>query len=102
MTGNQASPARPGLPAPQTAIARPHDPAGHQAAGRRPADLPLAVPKKTALYVALLAGGAAAAVLAMAAAPAMASTIGGRDTSSDVSISQIFDKGDIVTGVRGT
>jgi hypothetical protein len=102
MTGNQASPARPGRPALQTATARPHDPAGHHAAGRRPADLSLAVPKKTALYVPLLAGGAAAAVLAMAAAPAMASTIGGRDTSSDVSISQIFDKGDIVTGVRGT
>jgi hypothetical protein len=50
----------------------------------------------------LLAGGAAAAVLAMAAAPAMASTTGGPDTASAGSISAIFKQGDIVTGVRGT
>jgi len=60
------------------------------------------VPKKTARYAPLLLGGAAAAVLAMAAAPAMASTTGGRDTASAVSISKILGKGDIVTGVRGT
>ena len=70
MTGNQASSAPPGLPA-QAATARPHDPAGHHATVRRPADLPLAaVQKKTARYAPLLLGGAAAAVLAMAAAPA--------------------------------
>ena len=87
MTGNQASPAQAGLPAPQAATAHPHDAAGHHAIGRRPADLPLAaVQKKTARYAPLLLGGAEAAVLAMAA-PAMASTTAGRDTASAVSIS---------------
>ena len=90
MTGNQASPAPAGLPAPQAATAHPHDAAGHHAIGRRPADLPLAaVQKKTARYAPLLLGGAAAAVLAMATAPAMASTTGGRDTASAVSKSSI-------------
>jgi len=103
MTGNQASPAQAGLPAPQAATAHPHDAAGHHAIGRRPADLPLAaVQKKTARYAPLLLGGAAAAVLAMAAAPAMANTTGGRDTASAVSISAILGRGDVVTGVRGT
>ena len=103
MTGNLASPARPGLPAAQAATARPLGPAGHHAIGRRPADLPLAAAqKKTAWYGPLLAGGAAAAVLAMAAAPAMASTTGGRDAATAVSIAKILKKGDIVTGVRGT
>jgi hypothetical protein len=102
MTGNQASPAQAGLPAPQAATAHPHDAAGHHAIGRRPADLPLAaVQKKTARYAPLLLGGAAAAVLAVAA-PAMASTTGGRDTASAVSISAILGRGDVVTGVRGT
>jgi hypothetical protein len=41
-------------------------------------------------------------VLAMAAAPAMASTTGGQDTASAVPISKILGPGDIVTGVRGT
>jgi hypothetical protein len=50
----------------------------------------------------LLLGGAAATVLAMAAAPAMASTTGGPDTASDVSYAKILGPGDIVTGVRGT
>jgi hypothetical protein len=103
MTANQASPARPGLPGPQTVAGRPHDPAGHHATGRRPAGLPLAaVQKKTARYAPLLLCGAAAAVLAMASTPAMASTTGGRDTASAVSISAILKHGDIVTGVRGT
>ena len=103
MTVNQASPARPGLPAAQAATARPHDPAGHHAAGRRPADPPLAAAaKRTARYAPLLAGGAAAVVLAMAAAPAMASTTGGQDTPSDVTFAKILGPGDIVTGVRGT
>jgi len=102
MTGNQASPAQAGLPAPQTATAHPHDAAGHHAIGRRPADLPLAaVQKKTARYAPLLLGGAAAAVLAVAT-QAMASTTGGRDTASAVSISAILGRGDVVTGVRGT
>src|SRR5215471_12563851 len=103
MTANQASPARPGLPGPQTATGRPHDPAGHPAIVRRPADLPLAAaPKKTARYTPLLLGGAAAAVLAMASTPAMASTTGARDTASAGPISAILKHGDIVTGVRGT
>jgi hypothetical protein len=104
MTGNQASPARPGLPGPQTATGRPQDLAGHRATSRRPAGLPpaAATAKKTARYAPLLAGGAAAAVLAMAAAPAMASTAAGRDTASAVSIAKILGPGDIVTGVRGT
>jgi hypothetical protein len=50
----------------------------------------------------MLLGGAAAAVLAMAAAPAMASTTGGRDAASTVSFGKILGPGDIVTGVRGT
>ena len=75
MTGNQASPARAGLPAPQAATARPHDPADHPAIGCRPTDLPLvAARKKIARYAPLLLGAAAAAVLAMAE-PAMASPI---------------------------
>jgi hypothetical protein len=84
MTGNQASPVQPGLPAPQAATAR-----------------PATVQKKTALYAPLLLGGAAAAVLALAG-PAMASSVTGHNTTSTVSISPILDQGDIVTGVRGT
>ena len=102
MTGNQASPAQAALPASQAATARPHDPAGHHAIGRRPADLPLAaVRKKTARYAPLLLGAAAAAVLALAV-PAMASPITGHDATSTGSISEILSAGDIVTGVRGT
>ena len=102
MTGHQASPAHAGLPAPPTATARPHDPAGHPATARRPADLPLpAARKKTTLYVPLLLGTAAAAVLALAL-PAMASPVTGQDATSTMSISPILGNGDIVTGVRGT
>src|SRR5262245_16182684 len=102
MTGNQASPSRAGLPALQAAAARPHDPAGHHATARRPADLPLAVArKKTALYAPVLLGAAAAAVLALAG-PAMASPVTGHDATSTRSISEILSAGDIVTGVRGT
>ena len=102
MTANQASPARAGLPAPRAATARPHDPAGHPAIGRRPADLLLmAARKKTALYAPLLLGGAAAAVLALAL-PAMASPVTGQAAASTGSISAILSAGDIVTGVRGT
>src|SRR6516165_723656 len=102
MTANQASPARTGLPAPRAATARPHDPAGHPAIGRRPADLLLmAARKKTALYAPLLLGGAAAAVLALAW-PAMASPVTGQAAAGTMSISPIFGNGDIVTGVRGT
>ena len=102
MTGHQASPAHAGLPAPPAATARPHDPAGHPATGRRLADLPLAAArKKTALYVPLLLGTAAAAVLALAL-PAMASPVTGQDATSTMSISPILGNGDIVTGVRGT
>ncbi len=46
MTGRQASPAHAGLPRPPAATARPRDPAGHPATGRRPADLPLAAAQK--------------------------------------------------------
>jgi hypothetical protein len=102
MTGHQASPAHAGLPAPPAATARSHDPAGHPATGRRPADLPLAAArKKTTLYVPLLLGTAAAAVLALAL-PAMASPVTGQDATSTISISPILGNGDIVTGVRGT
>ena len=102
MTDHQASPAHAGLPAPPAAAARPHDPAGHHATGRRPADLPLAAArKKTALYAPVLLGAAAAAVLALAV-PAMASPVRGQDATGTVSISSIFGNGDIVTGVRGT
>jgi hypothetical protein len=102
MTGHQASPAHAGLPAPPAATARSHDPAGHPATGRRLADLPLAAArKKTALYVPLLLGTAAAAVLALAL-PAMASPVTGQDATSTMSISPILGNGDIVTGVRGT
>jgi hypothetical protein len=102
MTGHQASPAHAGLPAPPTATARPHDPAGHPATARRPADLPLPTArKKTTLYVPLLLGTAAAAVLALAL-PAMASPVTGQDATSTMSISPILGNGDIVTGVRGT
>ena len=102
MTDHQASPAHAGLPAPPAAAARPHDPAGHPATGRRPADLPLAAArKKTALYAPVLLGAAAAAVLALAV-PAMASPVTGQDATGTVSISSIFGNGDIVTGVRGT
>ena len=101
MTGNQASPAQAGLPAPPAATAHPHDPAGHDAI-RRAADLPrAAVRKKTALCAPLLLGGAVTAVLAMAL-PATASPITGRDAASTGSISAILKHGDIVTGVRGT
>ena len=101
MTGNQASPAQAGLPAPPAATAHPHDPAGHHTI-RRAADLPrAAVRKKTALYAPLLLGGAVTAVLAMAL-PATASPITGRDAASTGSISAILKHGDIVTGVRGT
>ncbi len=101
MTDHQASPAHAGLPAPPAAAARPHDPAGHPATGRRPADLPLAARKKTALYAPVLLGAAAAAVLALAG-PAMASPVRSQDATGTVSISSIFGNGDIVTGVRGT
>ena len=102
MTGHQASPAQAGLPAPPAPTARPHDPAGHPATGRRPTDLPLAAAqKKTALYAPLLLGAAAAAMLALAG-PAMASPVTGQDATGTVSISSIFGNGDIVTGVRGT
>ena len=101
MTGNQASPAQAGLPAPPAATAHPHDPAGHHTI-RRAADLPrAAVRKKTALCAPLLLGGAVTAVLAMAL-PATASPITGRDAASTGSISAILKHGDIVTGVRGT
>src|SRR5262245_28097585 len=64
MTGNQASPAQAGLPAPQAATAHPHDPAGHHPIGRQPAELLLAAAaKKTARYAPLLLAGATAAVL---------------------------------------
>ena len=103
MIGNQAPPHRPGPPAAQAATTLPHHPARRHAASRRPAALPpAAAAKKTARYAPLLLGGAAAAVLAMAAAPAMASTTGGRDTAPAVTIAKILDKGDIVTGARGT
>src|SRR5690349_9727735 len=102
MTDHQASPAHTGLPAPPAAAARPHDPAGHPATGRRPADLPLTVArKKTALYAPVLLGAAAAVVLALAV-PAMASPVRSQDATGTVSISSIFGNGDIVTGVRGT
>jgi hypothetical protein len=102
MTDHQASPAHAGLPASPAAAARPHDPAGHPATGRRPADLPLAAArKKTALYAPVLLGAAAAAVLALAV-PAMASPVRSQDSTGTVSISSIFGNGDIVTGVRGT
>ena len=56
MTANQASPTRPGLPSPQTATGRPHDPAGHHATSHRPVGLPLAAAqKKAARYAPLLA-----------------------------------------------
>ena len=98
MTANQASPARPGRPAAQAAMARAHHRARCHATGRRPGDLPLGAPrKKAARYAPLLAGGAAAAVLAMASTPAMASTTSGPDTASAGSISKFLDKGDIVT-----
>jgi hypothetical protein len=102
MTGHQASPAHAGLPAPAAATARPHDPAGHYAIGRRIAALPLAaVQKKTARYVPVLLGATAAAVLALAV-PAMASPVTGQDATGTVSFSKILSAGDIVTGVRGT
>jgi hypothetical protein len=102
MTGNQASSAHAGPPAPQAATACPHDPAGHPATGRRPADLLLtAARQKTALYAPLLLGTAAAAVLALAL-PAMASPVRSHDATSTGSISPILSAGDIVTGVRGT
>ena len=59
MTGHQASPAHAELPAPAAATARPHDPAGHHAIGRRRAALLLAAAqKKTALYAPVLLGAA--------------------------------------------
>ena len=103
MPGTQAPPHRPGRPAAPAATARPHRPAGHHPAGHRPTGPSLtAAVKKTARYAPQLAGGAAAAVLAMAAAPAMASTTGTQETAPAVSISAILKPGDIVTGVRGT
>ena len=102
MTGHQASPVHAGLPAPPAPIARPHDPAGHPATGRRPAGQPLAAArKKTALYAPVLLGAAAAAVLALAV-PAMASPVTGQAAAGTMSISPIFGNGDIVTSVRGT
>jgi hypothetical protein len=84
MTGNQASPAHAGLPAPEAAAA-------HWDRVR----------KETARYALLLLGGAAAAVLAMAM-PAMASPISVHDAAGTGSISPILGDNDIVTGVRGT
>src|SRR6185437_16031776 len=82
MTDHQASPAHAGLPAPPAAAARSHDPAGHPATGRRPADLPLAAArKKTALYAPVLVGAAAAAMLALGV-PAMASPVTGQDATA--------------------
>src|SRR3974377_1186156 len=102
MIGNQASRAHVGLAAPQAATAPPHDPEGHHAIGRQPADLLLTtVQKKTAVYAPVLLGTAAAAVLALAGT-ALASTVTGHDATSTVSISPILSAGDIVTGVRGT
>jgi hypothetical protein len=101
MTGHKASPAHAGLPARRAATARPHNPAGQHAAGRRPADLRLAAWKKTALYAPVLLGAAAAAVLALAGT-AMASPVTGHDATGTVTISAILGNGDIVTGVRGT
>jgi hypothetical protein len=101
MTGTQASPAHAGPPAAPAATARPHDPAGHHAAGRRSADLPLVARKKTAVYAPVLLGATAAALLTMAM-PATASPVTGHDATSTVSISPIFGNADIVTGVRGT
>ena len=93
MTGNQASPAPPEVPAAQAATARPHGPAGRHAVGYWPADLLVAaVRKKTALYAPLLAGGAMAAVLAMAL-PATASPVTGHDATSAGSISAILKHG---------
>lgn len=101
MTG-QASPAQAGPPAPRAATAYPHDPAGHHATGRRPADRPrAAAQKKAALYAPLLLGAAAAAVPALAL-PAMASPVRSHAATSTGSISEILRAGDIVTGVRGT
>jgi len=103
MSGNASSPAQAGLPAPTTATAHPHDPVGHRAIGRQPADLSQAsARKKTARYAPpLLLGTAVAAVLATAV-PATASPAAGQDATSTASISAILKAGDIVTGVRGT
>jgi parallel beta-helix repeat protein len=57
---------------------------------------------KTARCIPTLIGGAAAALLIMAAVPAMASPIGGHNTNRTSSIFSILRTGDIVTGVRGT
>ena len=87
MTITQAPSDQAAFPAPPVAAARrPHlRPAGH-AIDRRPTHL---WPTRAAV---VLAGGAAAAVLAMAGAPALASTTGGRDAASAVSISKILTK----------
>jgi parallel beta-helix repeat protein len=50
----------------------------------------------------MLPGGAAAALLVIAAVPAMASPAGRNDMNSAGSISSILRTGDIVTGIRGT
>ena len=92
MTDHQASPAHAGLPAPPAAAARPHDPAGHPATGRRPADLSLTVArKKTALYAPVLVGAAAAAMLALGV-PAMASPVTGQDATGTVSVTYDLER----------
>jgi hypothetical protein len=103
MSGNKSSPAQAEVAALPAATTQPHDPAGHRAISRRPADLPRAtVRKKTARYASpLLLGAAMAAALGMAA-PAMASPVTGHDATSTGSISPILKHEDIVTGVRGT
>jgi hypothetical protein len=56
---------------------------------------------KTARCIPALFGGTAAALLIVAAGPAMASPAGRHHTTSTVAISSILGTGDIVTGVRG-
>ncbi|HUY48880.1 MAG TPA: hypothetical protein VMV92_24710 [Streptosporangiaceae bacterium] len=57
---------------------------------------------KTARFIPMLLGGAAAALLVMTAVPAMASPAGRNNMNSTGAISSILRTGDIVTGVRGT
>jgi hypothetical protein len=57
---------------------------------------------RTARYILPLIGGAAAALLIMAVAPALASPAGRSNTSRTGPIFSILRAGDIVTGVRGS